>query len=138
MNAICPMDEMIGYFNPTRIQKKSIKEVLKNCESDENFIADKEFLLNYPKYKNKICCSEMVFFHEKNVLPHTDATENEEIDKLNTLFWLIQGTLYLQVGESFVKMKSGNFVAFNDGILHSVLADRKWVGTAWSITTKGA
>ena len=75
----------------------------------------------------------------KNVAPHTDpyVGNGEEPDAYFALFWLVDipqhEWLWLQVGNESVQMRQGDFVVFDDQVMHSVQSSRQWFGCAWQI-----
>jgi hypothetical protein len=69
----------------------------------------------------------------KNVEPHTDALQmllGPDETHAGSVFGLLSGRVTLQVGGEALRLKAGDWVYFDDQILHCVLADRKWVGVA--------
>ena len=69
----------------------------------------------------------------KAVNPHWDPWlgDSREPAKRCALFWLISGAdVWLQVGGGAVRMQPGDYVAFDDAVMHCVVADRVWRGVA--------
>ena len=77
----------------------------------------------------------------KNVQPHDDPWVGKqpepEGDDRRSVFWLVDfpenEILYLQVGTEFKAMRRYEYVVFDDSVLHSVQANRKWWGVAYQL-----
>ena len=69
----------------------------------------------------------------KAVTPHQDPWlgDSREPAKRCALFWLISGAdVWLQVGGVAVRMQPGDYVVFDDAVMHCVVADHVWRGVA--------
>ena len=76
----------------------------------------------------------------KNVDPHTDAQQmllGPDETYAGSVFGLLSGCATRQVGGEALRLKAGDWVYFDDQILHCVLADRKWIGVAIQCYTPG-
>lgn len=121
-----------GNQKPSAFQKRMLKEY-----------ADDSFTAVVPESFGEAPCSipwELdrstgVALRMKCVEPHVD----EWLGKLRPIrhagmFWLVEiakfQDLFLQVGKEFRPMREGDFVIFNDGVLHSVCSRRIWRGYA--------
>ena len=75
----------------------------------------------------------------RNCEPHTDFQVGEDEEGyvyVGACFGLLQGKAVLQVNDSWIKMQAGDWVLFDDTKLHSVQADRLWIGTSVQVLRK--
>ena len=75
----------------------------------------------------------------RNCEPHTDFQVGEDEEGyvyVGACFGLLQGKAVLQVSDAWIKMKAGDWVLFDDTKLHSVQADKLWIGTSVQILRK--
>lgn len=78
----------------------------------------------------------------RNVEPHTDFQLNdtpEGYEYAGSVFCAMTMRcpyIYLQVGESYVKLSKGQWVMFDDRILHSVIAEKEWSGVSVQVFRK--
>ncbi len=75
------------------------------------------------------------------VEPHTDHWAGDfgsRNTRYRAMFWLIdepKGTEFLLlVGKQTQRMRAGDFVMFNDKIIHAVFAKKIWSGVAYQVT----
>ena len=69
----------------------------------------------------------------RNVSPHTDTPVGiapEGTEFAGTVFGVVHGKCILQVAHHWIEVQTGTWVAFDDSVLHSVQADRQWLGFA--------
>lgn len=131
-----------GKFLPTPAQRKSIRE----C-ADGSFCAvvpsDFGPLPEHPDYlvdRKTITALECVC-----VTPHDDGWmgDAEPGDGGNgpegrrAIFWVVDApahhSIYLQVGHDFEQMQVGDWVVFDDRVLHCVVSTRKWRACAYQV-----
>lgn len=131
-----------GHFKPTAAQRKAMRE-----QADESFTAvvsdDFGAVPEFPGYivdRRTITALACVC-----VTPHTDTWvgDHDESDgedgpeARRSIFWVVDAPvghrLHLQVGERSAEMEAGDWVVFDDRILHSVGSTRKWRGCAYQI-----
>lgn len=75
----------------------------------------------------------------RNCEPHTDFQVGEDEEGyvyVGACFGLLQGKAVLQVSDYCIKMQAGDWVLFDDTKLHSVQADRLWIGTSVQVLRK--
>ena len=76
----------------------------------------------------------------RNVDPHTDVLQAQlepYCTHAGSIFGLLSGRAILQVGGEALRLTAGDWVHFDDQVLHCVLADRKWTGVAIQCCTPG-
>lgn len=121
-----------GNQKPSAFQKRMLMEY-----------ADDSFTSSVPESFGEVPCrppwrldrSTGVALRMKCVDPHIDDWIGEGNPKRHAgMFWLVEiaksQDLFLQVGNAFHRMREGDFVIFNDGVLHSVCCSRIWRGYA--------
>ena len=119
-------------FPPTSAEKKENR--LRGDESFSNYCSS-VFGRNLPEYEGrKLDFNSMILLNCKNVEPHKDPyvvnSARKEPKKRAAIFWLTEGELHIQCGDFCEKMKSGDYIVFDDSIMHCVVADKKWRGAA--------
>jgi hypothetical protein len=78
----------------------------------------------------------------KNIIPHrddVDVAENEE--RVGAVFGLLHHgytkkldqSFYLQVGDEMEILRPGNWVFFDDAIMHSVFSEALWYGVTFLV-----
>lgn len=144
-----------GHQKPTSAQLAYVRS-----EADESFCssASSEFDMRIP------CPTGYVFDPRtitlltlKNVEPHDDPWVGADAPGWNrgredpppgwtydgpvnrrAMFWVVSlprfQELFLHVGTMAKRMRAGDWVMFDDRILHSVISNRKWYGCAYQLT----
>jgi len=73
----------------------------------------------------------------KCVEPHTDpwVGYGDEPKKYLSVFWLIKSSsgLIIQVGNDAKRLLAGEFIVFDDRVMHSVVSKNTWYGMAYQI-----
>lgn len=80
----------------------------------------------------------------KAVEPHVDPwvgdSPEPDGDDRRAVFMVVkgpkQGYVHLQAGLDATRMSEGDFVLFDDRVMHSVVATHTWVGIAWQLRRK--
>ncbi len=119
-----------GNLAPT---KTELQESIKR--GDESFSTRPLFAfgLDLPEWEGrKIDFNSFMLLKCKNVEPHIDCyvADGEGGQKRIAIFWLTKGNLHLQCGNESKRMKSGDYVIFDDSKMHCVVADKQWYGAA--------
>lgn len=99
------------------------------------------FSRHLPAYRNMRPAQGLIVLSLRNVQPHNDdyvgdGDEVPETRDRRAIFWLLKGTLHIQVANDYKRMEAGDFVVFNDAMTHSVIAERRWYGAAWQLQPK--
>jgi hypothetical protein len=128
---------LTGNMRPTPRQRRIVRQ-----------IADDSFTRQVPADFGPIPCasdswvpdlSSMVALRMKCVDPHTDdwVGEGNKPRRYIAVFWVIQmpgiSELILQVGSAAQRMYVGDFIAFDDSVMHSVHAKQYWRGVAYQM-----
>ena len=129
-----------GYMQPTAAQRRMIREYgdaqfmghmppgFGPVPAFEGWTPDMESMIAI-----KMCC----------VGPHKDGWvgSNPAPRRYLSVFWLTKaliGTDFrLHVRNEQIKMTAGQWVLFNDGLMHSVYAERLWHGVAYQMRPTG-
>jgi hypothetical protein len=75
----------------------------------------------------------------KNCEPHTDFYDGDEnaVDARRALFWVIalprHAEMHIHVGNAYKRLYEGDYVVFDDSLMHSVQSDRLWRGVAYQL-----
>ena len=80
----------------------------------------------------------------RNVEPHVDpwlSSAREPAErKRSALFWVIDlpsfERIHFQCGGQKASLRRGDYVVFNDSIMHCVVAERVWKGCAYQLLNK--
>jgi hypothetical protein len=123
-----------GYQKPTAAELRAVKAV-----------ADDSFCTNAPSHVVPPCPAPWKFdrltsiaLRLKTVEPHTDDWSGSFSNKPRSyaaVFWLMHvndnDCIYLQIGNTAERLRAGDFVVFDDRIMHSVVARHTWIGCAY-------
>lgn len=147
-----------GHLKPTRSQVTYLR-----VYADESFCEtpDGRFDYNIPCPEGyEFDESTVTLITLKNVEPHDDPwvgmdppgwnrgqedpptgwTYDGPVDR-RAVFWVADlprhQELFLHVGTMAKRMRAGDWVIFDDRILHSVISNRKWYGCAYQLIPKG-
>ena len=78
-----------------------------------------------------------ILLKAKNVEPHNDPwvgrTEEPLTADRRSIFWFLKGSLIIQVANDYTSMSAGDFIVFNDSLVHSVQSKVTWLGAAWQL-----
>jgi hypothetical protein len=73
----------------------------------------------------------------KNVPPHIDyAYFDDGLEHRGAVFGIADGYAWLHVGSEALLLREGDWVMFDDRLMHSVQSDKKWRGVAVQIVKK--
>jgi hypothetical protein len=115
-----------------------LKEAVANADESFCTTASDDFAEQLPVVDNRVPQGFPILLKLKTVEPHSDPwvgySDDEPIrpDRL-AIFWLLKGDLCLQVANDYTRMQAGDFVLFNDALVHSVVATKTWLGAAWQL-----
>jgi hypothetical protein len=123
-----------GYHRPLKSQ---VEEAQKYGDDEFTTLASKDFTSNLPKIEDREPDQNAILLKLRHVEPHDDpwVSNGEEPTQPDrrAVFWLLKGDLHLQVANSYWHMHAGDFAVFNDALVHSVVATRQWLGSAWQL-----
>lgn len=108
-------------------------------------VASEEFNYFCPEmriYGESTHFHETVLLKSKSVQPHTDPWLGSgllaDCNTQRNIFWLMHSLsgspIYLQVGNDARKMYPGDWVVFDDSVMHSVVSDVTWLGAATQVS----
>ncbi len=112
--------------------------------ADESFCTtvETEFMVQVPTYKNMVPAQQAIVLKLKSVEPHDDTWQG----KINeagedgpptryAFFWLMKSAkpIHLMCGTHSRRLMPNDWVVFDDSVLHCVVADSVWYGSAWQI-----
>lgn len=128
---------LTGKQQPTPQQKRIVRK-----------IADDSFLRQVPEDFGPVPCasdswvpdlSSMVALRMKCVDPHTDdwVGEGNKPRRYIAVFWVVDMSgfddLWIQVGSAAQRMYVGDFIAFDDSVMHCVVTKNYWRGVAYQM-----
>jgi hypothetical protein len=123
-----------GTHAPTSAQVAEAKEF-----ADDSFcnLSSDQFVKNLPSWGKREHDDRPILLKLRNVEPHDDTWvggyDEPVLPNRRAVFWLLKGELIIHAALEYRRMKAGDFVVFNDGLVHSVLAKRQWLGAAWQL-----
>lgn len=131
-----------GFLPPTREQVRSIKK-----HADESFCSTvpETFGLvpthdGYSFSHRELTALSLSYVEAHQdpwVSDHRDGDGEDGPDKRRAIFWLLDtaegNSVILHAGTRMMRMKPGDFVVFDDSIMHSVYSPRKWWGLAYQL-----
>ena len=125
------------------------------AKADESFCrqSSEDFMVGAPKIIGYVpAMKDATLLKLRNVEPHDDPWVGYEphpfypevhgIDwtmdgpkNRRAVFWLLHSPkpIHLVCGGQARCLKTGDYVVFNDSLMHCVLAERTWIGAAWQI-----
>ncbi len=119
-----------GTLTPLKSQLKELR-----AWADESFCttASKEFASHFPGFRGFTNDQLPILLKLKNCEPHDDPFLGEEPPVRRAIFWLMEGgshRFYFGCGGKHIKMQPGDFVVFDDSIVHWVMSEKQWRGSA--------
>lgn len=129
-----------GYMQPTAAQRRMIR-----------IFGDDQFMGKLPSNFGPVPMFDgwapdlesMIAIKMRCVGPHKDGWvgSNPAPRRYLSVFWLTKeliGTDFrLHVRNEQIRMTAGQWVLFNDGLMHSVFAERLWHGVAYQMRPTG-
>jgi hypothetical protein len=122
-----------GFFQSTRTQRKIIKSLADSSFSRQ---LPMDFLgkFSFPEYE--INNTSGIGLKLKHVEPHEDYwTGCGNPRKHVAIFWLIEcphgARFQIHIGRQKHRMTQGDFIIFDDRIMHSVYSEKTWIGCAY-------
>ena len=123
-------------MKPTARQKKLLRNV-----ADESFCSGVQDDFGRAPFNDHLPSADpMIALKMKNVMPHVDYWVGNsclEGREYTAVFWLAEihkhARFSIHVGNQMVDMGEGNFILFDDRIMHSVCSERVWRGLAYQI-----
>lgn len=132
-----------GHLAPS---KQHLLEAKKNADESFCVVSSAEFLAGCPQINGWVPAERgATLLTLKNVEPHEDpwvgmASDEHDFDgpkNRRALFWVlavsghaVNGHIHFQCGRKAERLAPGDWVVFDDRIMHSVITDRKWYGAA--------
>ena len=129
-----------GYMQPTAAQRRMIRE-RGNGDFTGQLPPDFGPVPTFDGWTPDL--ESMVPIKMRCVGPHKDGWvgSNPAPRRYLSVFWLTEvpiGTdFHLQVRNEQIRMTAGQWVLFNDGLMHSVFAERLWHGVAYQMRPTG-
>jgi hypothetical protein len=124
-----------GTQHPTAAQRRMVRD-----------LADDSFTTTLPRDFGPVPCGSAwkpdlttsVALRMRCVEPHQDDWVGAGRPRRHAaVFWLVDAPkfedLILHVGTVAKRMRTGDFVLFNDSVMHSVFAKRVWRGCAYQV-----
>jgi hypothetical protein len=128
-----------GHLTPMTWQVKEARGY-----ADESFctMSSKVFCGNLPKVAGLHMADQPVLLKLRNVGPHEDpwvsGRPEEAPQDRRAIFWMLEGKspLHLHVGTQAARLSPGDWVLFDDSIMHSVVCASPWRGAAFQLTPR--
>lgn len=136
--------DLIQHFSTAWTPQKLVKWTRENGALFETFCGlDEPAMQLLPSLPDGYIYTDKstVVLRGKNIEPHRDSDVG--ITPKGYRFWggvfgLLSGadSITLQVGDASIRMNQGDWVMFDDSILHGVYSDKVWYGLAVQIAKK--
>lgn len=124
----------IGHRLPAKRQKAHVKSRADGTFASQ--ISDLSILENVPMCEIGSPDSAIAL-KMKCVEAHRDmwVGDGDEPAKYLAVFWLMESSsgLIIQVGDDAKRLEEGDFIVFDDNVMHSIFSKNIWYGMAYQI-----